>query len=84
MILKQHSKNVKTFVEAKEIGDSEVTFLQFMFPNDNNQLIEFTFHGKSERQELLMQLEHIVGALKDRDYWTNKRDKIKPEIKQYF
>ncbi|WP_288557753.1 hypothetical protein [uncultured Lactobacillus sp.] len=84
MILKQHSKNVKSFVDAKEVGDKETTFMQFMFPNDNNQLITFTFTGESERQELLMQLEHIVGTLKDRDYWTNKRDKIKPEIKQYF
>lgn len=84
MILKQHSKNVKTFVDAKNVGDNEVTFLQFMFPNDDNQLIQFTFHGESERQELLMQLNHIVGTLKDRDYWTKKRDKIKPEVKQYF
>lgn len=84
MILKQHSKNVKTFVDAKKVGDTEVTFLQFMFPNDNNNLITFTFTGESERQELLMQLNHIVGALKDRDYWTKKRNKIKPEVKQYF
>lgn len=49
MILKQHSKNVKSFVDAKEVGDSEVTFMQFMFPNDNNQLITFTFTGESER-----------------------------------
>ena len=72
MVIKQHSKNVKTFAEAKGILNGYETFLQFVFPKDNNQMIEFAFHGEAERQEFLMQMQNIIDKFKIDDYWIEK------------
>lgn len=81
MVIKQHTKNVKTFVETKGIEGNYETFLQFLFPNDDGKLIEFKFHGESERQELLMQMQNIINELKIDKYWNIKS---KPKmIKRY-
>lgn len=70
MVIKQHTSNVKTFVETKGIEDNYETFLQFLFPHDNDKLIELTFHGESERQDLLRQLQNIINELKIDKYWN--------------
>lgn len=77
MVIKQHSKNVKTFAETKGIFTGYETFLQFVFSRDNNQMIEFAFHGEEERQEFLMQMQNIIDKFKIDDYWTEKN---KPKI----